>query len=121
MTEKEKQERKAARKLKKWEALGGQPKKVVARLNPIQYKRAEAIRDKFGFKSIYEITQYLWACFLRVADADNDTSVEPLPDEIETMFEGFADSEKHFEYVKPKRSINQASLNSSKNNLTLTK
>lgn len=117
MDEKEKAERKAQRKLKKWEALGGEPRKVVARLDPIQFKRVEAIRDKFGFKSIYEISQYLWACFLRVADPDNDTSVEPVPEEIEMMFDSLADSEKHFEYVKPKRSINQASLNSNKNNL----
>ena len=116
MTEQEKAERKAARKLKKWEALGGQPKKVIARLDPILFKRAEAIRDKFGCKSIYEISQYLWGAFLRVADPDNDTSVEPVPEEIEMMFDSLADSEKHFEYVKPKRSINQASLNSSKNN-----
>ncbi|MFR9262367.1 MAG: hypothetical protein ACLVL2_17875 [Bacteroides cellulosilyticus] len=77
MTEQEKMARKTERKLKKWEALGGQPKKVVARLDPIQFKRAEAIRDKFGFKSIYEMSQYLWGAFLRVAGPDNDTSVEP--------------------------------------------
>lgn len=117
MTEQEKMARKTERKLKKWEALGGQPKKVVARLDPIQFKRAEAIRDKFGFKSIYEMSQYLWGAFLRVAGPDNDTSVEPVPEEIEMMFDGYADSEKHFEYVKPKRSMNHDSLNSSKHNL----
>lgn len=116
MTEQEKAERKAARKLKKWEVLGGQPKKIVARIDPIQWQRLADIRKKYGFKSHYEIMQYLIACFLRVADPDNDTSVEPVPEEIEMMFDSLADSEKHFEYVKPKRSINQASLNSSKNN-----
>lgn len=109
-------ESKAERKASKWSALGGEPRKVVARLDPIQFKRAEAIRDKFGFKSIYEMSQYLWGAFLRVADPDNDTSLEPVPEEIEMMFDGFSESEKHFEYVKPKRSINQASLNSSRNN-----
>lgn len=102
---------------KKWAALGGEPRKVIARLDPIQFKRAEAIRDKYNFKSIYAMSQYLWACFLRVADPDNDTEIEPLPEEIEMMFGSYADSEKHFEYVKPKRSINQASLNDNKHNL----
>ena len=63
------------------------------------------------------MSQYLWGAFLRVADPDNDTSVEPVPEEIEMMFDGYADSEKHFEYVKPKRSMNNDSLNSSKHNL----
>lgn len=117
MTEVEKAERKAQRKLKKWESLGGEPRKVVVRLDPIQFKRAEAIRDKFGFKSIYEISQYLWACFLRVADPDNDTEVEPVPEEIEMMFSDLSASERHFEYVKPKRSMNNDSLNSNKHNL----
>lgn len=116
MTEQEKSQRKAGRKQKRQDVLGGEPKKIVARLDPIQWKRAETVRDKFGFKSIYEINQYLWACFLRVADPDNDTEMEPLPDEIEMMFEGYADSEKHFEYVKPKRSANKASLNDNKHN-----
>ena len=44
-------------------------------------------------------------------------TVEPVPEEIEMMFDSLADSEKHFEYVKPKRSINQASLNDNKHNL----
>ena len=63
------------------------------------------------------MSQYLWGAFLRVAGPDNDTSVEPVPEEIEMMFDGYADSEKHFEYVKPKRSMNNDSLNSSKHNL----
>lgn len=116
MTEQEKADRKAERKASKWAALGGEPRKIVARIDPIQFNRLVTIRDKYGFNSNYEIIQYLVGAFLRVADPDNDTSVEPVPEEIEMMFENFSESEKHFEYVKPKRSINQASLNSNRNN-----
>lgn len=104
MTQGEKADRAAKR-------VGGEPKKMVARLDPIQWARAEAIRDKYGFKSIYAMNQYLWACFLRVADPDNDTRTDPVPEEIEMMFGDFAESEKHFEYVKPKKARKNATLN----------
>lgn len=121
VTEKEIAQIKGAKKKerlsKKWAALGGNPKNVVVRLDPIQWERASRIRDKFGFKSIYEISQYLWACFLRVADPEHEENPDPVPDEIEDMFGDFTEAEKHFEFVKPKRSINNASLNSGKYDL----
>ncbi|MFK1980634.1 hypothetical protein ACIXFU_08510 [Bacteroides fragilis] len=58
--------KRAARKAERLALLGGPPKKIVARLNHKQWERASRIRDKFGFKSIYEMNQYLWGCFLRV-------------------------------------------------------
>ena len=61
--------------------------------------------------------QYILSCFLRVAAPANDTEIEPVPEEIEMMFSDLSDSERHFEYVKPKRSMNHDSLNSSKHNL----
>lgn len=85
----------------------GEPKKVVVRLDPIQWERASRIRDKFGFKSIYEISQYLWGCFLRVADPEHEEDPNPVPEEIEAMFDGFSQAEKRFEYVKPKRALSK--------------
>lgn len=113
-------EKKGANKKKrtsdKWAALGGEPKKMVARLDPVQWERAKTIRDKYGFKSLYAMNQYLWACFLRVADPDNDTQADPVPEEIEMMFGDFSAAEKHFGYVKPKKAINYESLNNNKYN-----
>lgn len=162
-----------------------EPKKMVARFDPVQWERAKAIRDKYGFKSIYEMNQLLWSCYLRVADPDGEDepgsiSVEmenvfgemmkvrlPFKDgkpggrlpkhvvdelggqlslyaeldkqaatapqsrepprsvsvvdseavvhnEIADTFENLSHAEKHFEYVKPKRAMNNASLNDDK-------
>ena len=48
--------------------------------------RLKSICDKYGFKSTYQVLQYLVHCFLRVADPQNDPIDEPLPLEIEEMF-----------------------------------
>lgn len=85
----------------------GEPVKIVARLNPEQYKRANAIKEKYGFKSVYEINQYLWASFLRVADPKHEENTDPVPDEIETMFCDYSNAERRFEYVKPKKNLPQ--------------
>lgn len=85
-------------------------KKIVARLDLEQWKRADSIRQKYGFKSIYEMNQYLWACFLRVADPDNDMEEQPVSEEIEAMFSDLSEAEKHFGYVKPKKNPPQKSL-----------
>lgn len=82
-------------------------KKIVTRLSLDSWNRAEGIRAKFGFKSLYEMDQYLWACFLRVADPDNDENDDPVPDEIRDMFSDLSMAERHFEYVKPKRALPQ--------------
>ena len=91
-------------------ALGGAPLKVVTRLDPFQAWRAGLIRDKFGFKSIYEINQYLWGCFLRVADPEHEENPTPIPDEIAEMFNDFAQAERRFEYIKPKRKPDQKEI-----------
>ena len=92
-------------------------KKIVSRLDINAYSRLSGIRDKFGFSSNYEIMQYLVACFLRVADPERDDIEEPIPEEIESMFGDLSQADRQFDYVKPKRAINKASLNS--NELTL--
>ena len=84
----------AIKKAERRKAMG-ETKKVPVRIDPKQWERLDEIRKKFKFKSNYEI----------------------MPEEIEMMFSDLSDSERHFEYVKPKRSMNHDSLNSSKHNL----
>ncbi|WP_418832030.1 hypothetical protein [Phocaeicola sp.] len=61
--------------------------RLSARVTLADYKRLEEIRRKYGFKSIYQILNYLTYSFLRVADREHDTIAEPVPEEIERMFE----------------------------------
>lgn len=82
-------------------------KKIWSRLDPKQYKRLTEIAKKYGFKSEYQIMQYITAAFLRVADPDNDENEEPVPDEIQNMFADLSEAEKHFDFVKPKRKLPQ--------------
>lgn len=96
--------RKRARSARHWI---GEPGKVVVRISPDAWKRLDEIKEKYGFKSIYEIMQYLVGAFLRVADPEHEEPGDPVPDEIAEMFGGFAQAEKRFEYVKPKRSLSQ--------------
>nr|DAM03160.1 MAG TPA: hypothetical protein [Caudoviricetes sp.] len=56
--------------------------------------RLKSICGEYGFKSIYQLLQYLVYCFLRVADPDNDITTEPLPIEIEEMFTNNAEWER---------------------------
>lgn len=48
--------------------------------------RLRSICKKYGFKSIYQLLQYLVHCFLRVADPENDPIEKPLSKDIEEMF-----------------------------------
>ena len=77
-------------------------KKIFARVSLEDLHRIEQIKKKFGFKSNYQILQYLLYCFLRVADPDNDPIDEPVPSEIEEMFTNFTEFEDKF-YVTPRR------------------
>lgn len=60
----------------------------------------ERIVKKYNFKSRYQVIKYLIDCFLRVADPAKPK--EPMPQEIEDMFEGYTNAESR-EYIKPKR------------------
>ena len=60
----------------------------------------ERIVKKYNFKSRYQVIKYLIDCFLRIADPEKPK--EPMPQEIEDMFEGYTNAESR-EYVKPKR------------------
>lgn len=68
--------------------------RVQTYVSPIDMKRLKAICEQYGFKSIYQLLQYLVHCFLRVADPRNDPIDEPLPLEIEEMFTDNAEWEK---------------------------
>ena len=55
--------------------------RLSARVTLADYKRLEEIRRKYGFKSIYQILNYLTYSFLRVADREHDAIAEPVPEE----------------------------------------
>lgn len=83
-------------------------KKVVCRINATSYSQLNAICRQYGFRSMYELCQFLAACFLHVADPEIEERPEPLPDEVGTMFDRLSDAEEHFGYVKPKRAMKKA-------------
>ena len=58
-------------------------------------ERLKRICDKYSFKSIYQLLQYLVHCFLRVADPENDPITELVPDEIQDMFFDNSEWENH--------------------------
>lgn len=60
----------------------------------------ERIVKKYNFRSRYQVIKYLIDCFLRIADPEKPN--EPMPQEIEDMFEGYTNAESR-EYIKPKR------------------
>ena len=57
--------------------------------------RLQTICKKYRYKSTYELLQYLVHCFLRVADPENDSIDETLPDEIKAMFADNAEWEQN--------------------------
>lgn len=80
--------------------------KISARVTLADYKRLQNIRQRYGFKSVYQIINYLAYAFLRVADRDNDPIVESVPEEIEEMFADMADGDLPRKYkVKPHKDI----------------
>lgn len=99
----------------------GKPGNVVVRISPDAWKRLYEIKEKYGFKSIYEIMQYLVGAFLRVADPEHEENPDPVPDEIADMFNGFSEAERRFDYVKPKRKLNNYELNKIQGQLSLWK
>ena len=72
--------------------------KITARVTLADYMRLEMIRRKYGFKSIYQILNYLTYAFLRVADREHDAVSEPVPEEIESMFEDLKSSDLPVRY-----------------------
>lgn len=93
--------------------------KVWFRINSKDGKRLSEIAEKYGFKSRYELGQYIVACFLRVADPENDEDDTPVHDEIKEMFYDLSEAEKHFEFVKPKRRLPQHEIDELQGQLRL--
>lgn len=87
--------------------------KIFSRISRADYNRLSEIRKKYGFKSNYEIMKYLVYCFLRVADPENDCHSEPVPPEIEEMFNELSEADKHFMFIKPKKRCAHKSPNKS--------
>lgn len=67
--------------------------KIDTYVTASEITRLRAICVKYGFRSIYQLLQYLVYCFLRVADPEADPIDEPVPQEIENMFKSTAEWE----------------------------
>lgn len=85
--------------------IGIQSVKVKGYVTPKQYERLLRVKQVYGFASIYETLQYSIACFVRALDKPEPFEED---DEIDGMFDGLSDSERHFEYVKPKRAPSES-------------
>ena len=85
--------------------------KVNTRVTPDTYRRLRAACQRYGFSSVYEPLQCLIHCFLRAAYPEDDPQSEPLPYDVERMFDEMADAEKHVEFTKPKRRAPGYSVN----------
>ncbi len=85
-------------------------KKIWARMCPKEYERLKEIKRKYGFKSEYQIVQYVMAAFMRVADPENDPNEEPVPEEITSMFYDLSHADREFDFVKPKRKLPQKEI-----------
>lgn len=77
---------------------------VYTSVSKVDFARLEKIVKAYKFKSIYDLTQHLVYCFLRVADKEHDTVDAPLPSEIEDMFDGYAECERRA-MIKPQRRV----------------
>lgn len=68
---------------------------VTAKVSLETKRRLERIRDRYGFRSIYEIVQYLLSAFLRQADAEGEDLASQTDArtaslwEAARLFEGF--------------------------------
>lgn len=84
--------------------------RLTARVTMADYMRLKDIQKKYKFKSIYQIMNYLTYSFLRVADSEHDPITEPMPKEIEEMFDELGSPKIPVRYRKArpvKKSIDQ--------------
>jgi len=63
-----------------------QYKKIFSRVTLYDLHRLQQIAKDYHFNSVYELNNYLVHCFLRVADPQNDSELEPVPIELKKMF-----------------------------------
>lgn len=83
-----------------------QKKKLHTYISINDIERLEVIKNRCGYKSIYQLLQSTIYCLLRVADPENDPIIEPVADEIKDMFSEFSDAEK---YIHRKTKVNTVS------------
>lgn len=76
--------------------------RLTARVTLADYVRLRNIQRRYGFKSVYQILNYLTYSFLRVADKDNDPVDEPMPKEVEEMFDDLGTPKMPVRYKKAK-------------------
>lgn len=77
---------------------------VVAKVSPEARKRLDKVRERYGFRSSYEIMQYLLSAFLRVADPEGETGTSADAEklaELAELFEGFDSCRTRFNTSAP--------------------
>lgn len=75
---------------------------IVSRVSLADYKRLKNICEKYGFKSVYQLQNYLCYSFLRAVDKEHDPITERVPDEICRMFDDLESSSLPIKYKKAK-------------------
>lgn len=75
---------------------------IVARVSLYDYMRLKEICEKYGFKSVYQLQNYLCYSFLRAVDKEHDPIDEPVPDEIVQMFDDLGSPRLPVKYLKAK-------------------
>lgn len=76
--------------------------KIFSRISKENYERLNRIKEKYGFKSNYEIMQCLVHTFLKYADPEIKRPHPNVAVEIDEMFQEFANVEAP-QYIKPIR------------------
>lgn len=73
---------------------------IVSRVSLADYMRLKSICEQYGFKSVYQLQNYLCYSFLRAVDKEHDPIDEPVPDEIMKMFDDLGSSQLPRKYLK---------------------
>ena len=89
--------------------------KIWARVNDKAFNELRGFAKEAGFKSYYQLIQYTVACLLRMirnrnGTIDGDEEDEGLTDEISQMFYDYSESDRKFDFVKPKRRVSEKRL-----------
>lgn len=101
-------------------------KKFFFRASWSAWKLLSEFQQESDLKSMYELGQYIMACFIRYLKIkkgvlEPEEEDEFLDNEVQEMFVEFSQAEKHFEYVKPKRRPPQHEIDKYQGQLTFWK
>lgn len=72
---------------------------IMSKVSPSEARRLDAIVQTYGFRSKYEVLQYLLSAFIRYADCETDNAGD-IPVEVKRIFETVK-SDARFGLVKP--------------------